>query len=50
METNIYWLFSELNGTPGIDKEIYDVVMRKKNFTTAHFRNLYKEKLNSKFR
>jgi hypothetical protein len=50
METNIYWLFSELNGKPGIDKEIYDVVMRKKNFTTAHFKKLYKEKLNSKFR
>jgi len=49
METNIYWLFSELNGTPGIDKEIYDVVMRKRDFTTAHFKKLYRNRLNPKF-
>jgi hypothetical protein len=49
METNIYWLFSELNGKPGIDKEIYDVVMRKRDFTTAHFKKLYRNRLNPKF-
>jgi hypothetical protein len=49
LESHIHWLFSSHNGEPGIEKEIYDVVQRKKPFTTNHFKKLYKRKLNPKF-
>jgi hypothetical protein len=49
VESNIYWLFSDFEGETGIDKEIYNVVMGKKNFTTSHFKKLYKKQLNPRF-
>jgi hypothetical protein len=49
VESNIYWLFSDFEGETGIDKEIYNVVMKKKDFTTAHFKSLYKKQLHPKF-
>lgn len=49
LEAHIYWLFSSFDGEIGIDKEIYNVVTKKKNFTTAHFKDIYKKQLNPKF-
>lgn len=50
LESHIYWLFSDFDGELGIEKEIYDCVMAKKNFTLAHFRRKYGPCLNSKFK
>jgi hypothetical protein len=50
LESNIYWLLSSFGGSLGIESEIYDSVMKKKDFTTAHFKKLYKNQLNPKFR
>jgi hypothetical protein len=37
-ESHIYWLFSCFDQEPGLEKEIYDVVMSKKKYTVNHFR------------
>jgi hypothetical protein len=50
LESNIYWLLSSFGGSLGIESEIYNAVMKKKDFTTAHFKKLYKNQLNPKFR
>jgi hypothetical protein len=49
LESHINWLFSSFNGEPGIEKEIYSTVMDKKDFTTSHFKKLYRKRLNPKF-
>lgn len=47
--SDIYWLWGTFDGIVGIDKEIYDVVTQKKNYTAAHFVNCNKDNLNKKF-
>jgi hypothetical protein len=49
LEADIYWLWGTFDGVVGIDKEIYDVVTKKKNYTAAHFIKNNKGKLNEKF-
>lgn len=49
LESNIYWLFSSFDRESGIEAEIYNTVMKKKDFTTSHFKKFYKSKLHPKF-
>jgi hypothetical protein len=49
LEADIYWLWGTFDGVVGIDKEIYEVVTQKKNYTAAHFVKNNKGKLNEKF-
>jgi len=50
LESNIYWLFSDFDGVPGIEAKIYNVVQGKKKYTTAHFKKDFDKCLNQKFK
>ena len=36
LESDVYWIFSE----GGIEKEIYEAVSKKKNYTLSHFKKI----------